>query len=727
MELPVYTTYLRAHRVRAARRVAAARRRPRPRRHAGQASRRARRRSVLGPGHPLRPRGGRVLPRDLRPPHRGVAPEDRRRRPDVRPEGRRADPAAVPRASWPIPTLAEARHDRAGRRLCSSTTRASARGGWTVVKSGVLTEFLLSRSPLPRFPRSNGHGRGQPGLRPISRQSNLIVESSAGVPFAQLVERLKDEARKAGKPFGLLFDHVEGGFTFTGRYVPNAFNVTPIIVYRVYTDGRPMELVRGVDLIGTPLSAFAKIVATDNRTDTFNGICGAESGPVPVSASSPALLVSEVEVQKKPKSQDSLPILPAPAARTSDGDDPLVLRAMTEELTRSLSGLKMDDEPPPYFASYTVTDVAESGFLATLGAHRRSAGGARTRAPQRRPRRRLPVRQLALLRQRHRRGHGLVRAAADRRRRGRDPPADLAEHGRRRTRRPCRCSRGRRRRSRTATTRIRSPTSPEKRPSCTSSRADLPASAPAAWERDVQGDLRGARGARGVLVGGLARPDCRTPLFRQQRRVPHRGPDAGRRLPRGHHAAGRRRHADSRHADHCREAGCAAAEGRLAGSHQVAPRRLARHASGGRRRRLQRAGAAGARRRGDAHRPVVRAALPRAARLGFRRWPGRRAQRRDALPDAHREPRAAGVVHGAGHAVADRVRGAAGRRRLRGGRRGSEGTGRDARAGRPAQDPADDSHAAQEPPAVERARARGRRRRRACSGSKAPRRCPRPN
>ena len=92
---------------------------------------------------------------------------------------------------------------------------------------------------------------------------------------------------------------MEGGFTFTGRYMPNAFNVTPIIVYRVYADGRPMELVRGVDLIGTPLAAFGKIVATDNRTETFNGICGAESGPVPVSASSPALLVSEVEVQKK--------------------------------------------------------------------------------------------------------------------------------------------------------------------------------------------------------------------------------------------------------------------------------------------------------------------------------------------------------------------------------------------------------------------------------------------
>ena len=40
---------------------------------------------------------------------------------------------------------------------------------------------------------------------------------------------------------------------------------------------------------------------------------GAESGGVPVSASSPALLVSEVEVQKKAQSQETAPIVPAPA------------------------------------------------------------------------------------------------------------------------------------------------------------------------------------------------------------------------------------------------------------------------------------------------------------------------------------------------------------------------------------------------------------------------------
>jgi len=182
----------------------------------------------------------------------------------------------------------------------------------TVVDKGILKTFLLSRSPIAHFPESNGHGRAQIGFVPVSRQSNLVVESSKSVSDDTLVALLKEEAKKQNKPFGLLFENIEGGFTFTSRSQPNAFNVMPNVVYRIYTDNRPPELVRGVDLIGTPLAAFAKIVATGNKMDVFNGICGAESGSVPVSASAPSMLVSEVEVQKKAQSQDAGPILRAP-------------------------------------------------------------------------------------------------------------------------------------------------------------------------------------------------------------------------------------------------------------------------------------------------------------------------------------------------------------------------------------------------------------------------------
>ena len=83
----------------------------------------------------------------------------------------------------------------------------------------------------------------------------------------------------------------------------------PIEVYRIYVDGRPDELVRGVDLIGTPLTMFSQIVAAGDKIDMFTGYCGAESGFVPVTPA-PAILVKQIETQKKYKSQDKPFILP---------------------------------------------------------------------------------------------------------------------------------------------------------------------------------------------------------------------------------------------------------------------------------------------------------------------------------------------------------------------------------------------------------------------------------
>jgi TldD protein len=181
----------------------------------------------------------------------------------------------------------------------------------TVVDHGIFKNFLMSRSPIEGFPHSNGHGRRQQGHSPVARQSNLIVQVDHPVSRAELKSMLIEEVKKQNKPFGLYFDDIQGGFTLTGRSIPNAFNVLPIMVYRVYPDGRE-ELVRGADLIGTPLTTFSKIAAGDGEVATFNGICGAESGSVPVSASSPEVLVSQIEVQKKEKSTARAPILPAP-------------------------------------------------------------------------------------------------------------------------------------------------------------------------------------------------------------------------------------------------------------------------------------------------------------------------------------------------------------------------------------------------------------------------------
>jgi predicted Zn-dependent protease len=183
----------------------------------------------------------------------------------------------------------------------------------TLVDRGVLKNFEMSRSPLVGFAHSNGHGRRQLGATPVSRQGNLIVQSSKMVTNEQLRAKLIELIKVQGKQFGLLIDDIAGGFTFTGRGQPQAFQVLPLVVYKVYADGRPDELVRGVDIVGTPLAALTKIVATGDTPEVFNGYCGAESGSVPVSAASPAILTSELEVQKKESSTDRPPILPPPA------------------------------------------------------------------------------------------------------------------------------------------------------------------------------------------------------------------------------------------------------------------------------------------------------------------------------------------------------------------------------------------------------------------------------
>ena len=183
-----------------------------------------------------------------------------------------------------------------------------------VVDDGVLKTFLLSRSPVGEFIHSNGHGRRQAGFEVVARQSNLIVESSRQVSEKELRARLIEEIKRQGKPYGLYFADVSSGFTTTGRRGTQAFKVIPLVVYRVYPDGRPDELIRGVDIVGTPLASFQRILATSDHPEVFNGYCGAESGSIPVSAVSPAILVSEVETQKKQNPQQRLPLLPRPEA-----------------------------------------------------------------------------------------------------------------------------------------------------------------------------------------------------------------------------------------------------------------------------------------------------------------------------------------------------------------------------------------------------------------------------
>jgi TldD protein len=183
-----------------------------------------------------------------------------------------------------------------------------------LVEGGVLRSFLLSRAPVAGFSRSNGHGRSSPGRDPVARMANLVVQSSRTLSPAKLKEALLAEVRRQQKPFGLFIKDVTGGNTDTSGYAYQAFKGQPRLVYKIDAKTGEETLVRGVEIVGTPLTSINKIVGTGTETRVFNGYCGAESGFVPVSTVAPAILISEIELQRTRKDTGRSPVLPSPWA-----------------------------------------------------------------------------------------------------------------------------------------------------------------------------------------------------------------------------------------------------------------------------------------------------------------------------------------------------------------------------------------------------------------------------
>jgi predicted Zn-dependent protease len=185
-----------------------------------------------------------------------------------------------------------------------------------LIDKGKLVGFDMGRNPIKGFASSNGHGRRSPGLPPVARQGNLVVEVEKSVPRADLEKALLAEVKKQNRPYGMIFTDISGGFTNTSAFAPQAFKVNPVMAYKLYADGKK-ELVRGIDISGTPLVALQSIRAASREIETFNGVCGAESGWVPVSASAPSLLIEKIEVEKGFIPPDRPPLLGPPSISTS--------------------------------------------------------------------------------------------------------------------------------------------------------------------------------------------------------------------------------------------------------------------------------------------------------------------------------------------------------------------------------------------------------------------------
>lgn len=181
-----------------------------------------------------------------------------------------------------------------------------------LVERGVLRNFLLSRTPVEGFAHSNGHGRSEGILKPEARMGTTMAVARKSVTTAKLKLLLIAEAKRQGKPYGLILRDITGGQTSTETGGYQAFKGSPHMVYQVDVKTGAETLVRSVDLVGTPLSALSRILAADDKPAAFNGYCGSTSGFVPVSTIAPSLLLSEIELQRSNKEKQRAPILPKP-------------------------------------------------------------------------------------------------------------------------------------------------------------------------------------------------------------------------------------------------------------------------------------------------------------------------------------------------------------------------------------------------------------------------------
>ncbi len=180
-----------------------------------------------------------------------------------------------------------------------------------LIDHGKLKGFLLSRTPILGFSKTNGHARGDGIHFPTARMGNFFVRSENTVSDNLLKNKLIEEVIRQGKPYGLIVKKIVGGETHTESDFFQVFKGKPLYLVKVYPDGKE-EMVRGVDFVGTPLSMISKILVTGKTLSVVNGFCAAESGNLPVTSITPSILLSEVELQSSNQSTVSKPILPAP-------------------------------------------------------------------------------------------------------------------------------------------------------------------------------------------------------------------------------------------------------------------------------------------------------------------------------------------------------------------------------------------------------------------------------
>jgi len=163
-----------------------------------------------------------------------------------------------------------------------------------IIDKGVLTSYLLGRTPIRDFPESNGHGRAAPAAPPTPSLGVLLLKSSEAKSPDALKKRVEELVADQGKPYGYRVETMAGA--------------APRLLYRVYAKDGHEELVRGAVFSELDVRALrADLSAVGNDPLVSNRIGGVSSTVI-----APSLLFDELQVKRGDASKDKLPEYPAP-------------------------------------------------------------------------------------------------------------------------------------------------------------------------------------------------------------------------------------------------------------------------------------------------------------------------------------------------------------------------------------------------------------------------------
>jgi hypothetical protein len=201
----------------------------------------------------------------------------------------------------------------------------------SVIEKGLLKNFLTTRTPVRGFPASNGHARlpGSFGAR-TAAISNLFVKANESMPLAELKQQLLSMITVLNKPYGILVRKLDFPYSGAANELQSVAQANaqggatrpvspPILVYRVYPDGRE-ELVRGLRFRGVSARSLRDVLAASQETAVFEYVnttaalaaLGSGGYLAPASVISPGLLFEELEFEIPREQFLKPPVVPPP-------------------------------------------------------------------------------------------------------------------------------------------------------------------------------------------------------------------------------------------------------------------------------------------------------------------------------------------------------------------------------------------------------------------------------